>query len=534
MMRMSGKILPRRTIVSAVEAFMSISSSLYIGTTGVIAHQESMSVISDNIANMNTVAFKSSRMLFNTLLSEQMTGGSVGNQIGQGVGVSSIYRDMSVGAFETTTASTDIAISGTGFFIVSPDTSDATYYTRAGNFRFDKEGYLRDPQGNILQGYSLPVQSVLGTDPVIPAASAAPLQDIQLVTQADGSIVSLPEATTEIRMMINLDSDSTDSTTNSASPFTALFDSWDATLAEPLGNAAYAYSSSIKIYDQLGQSHVVTAYFDPVTEMTDNTSGNRIWEYLIAVPTDQDASALSSKKGVLMAGTLTFAPSGELQNMTAFSGTSDDKNTWIPVPLSESGYPVLTATLTGVDPIVSSLDMGLSTTNGWNLSTGVTSMADLDTTFNALPSMLDPTPLALALTNYNSGSSTIFKAQNGYAQGYLQSVSVDTAGNLMGNYSNGQSQALYKIPLADFINPQGLFREGGNLYSASKDSGAVTLGWPSEGRLGTIASNSLENSNVDLASEFVNMIIIQKGFDANSKSITTGDQVVQTAIQMKR
>lgn len=533
-MRMSGKFLPRPTIVSAVEASMGLSSSLYIGTTGVIAHQENMSVISDNIANMNTVAFKSSRMLFNTLLSEQMTGADVGNQIGQGVGVSSIYRDMSVGVFETTTASTDIAISGTGFFIVSPDTSDATYYTRAGNFRFDEAGYLRDPQSNILQGYRLPVESTLDADPVIPAASAAPLEDIQLVTQADGSIVSLPEATTEIRMMINLDSDSEDSTTNSTSPFTALFDSWDATQTEPLSGAAYAYASSIKVYDQLGQSHAVTAYFDPVTEVTDSTSGNRIWEYLMAIPVTEDASTLSTKKGVLMAGTLTFTPSGELLNMTAFSGTSDDKSTWVPVTLSETGYPILTATLTGTDPIVSSLDMGLSTTSGWNLPSGVATMADLGTTYSGLPSMLNPTSQALALTNYNSGSSTIFQTQNGYAQGFLQSVSVDTAGTLIGNYSNGQNQALYRIPLADFINPQGLFRQGGNLYSSSKDSGAVMLGWASEGRLGTIASNSLENSNVDLALEFVNMIRTQKGFDANSKSITTADQVVQTAIQMKK
>jgi flagellar hook protein FlgE len=531
---MSGKNLPRRAIVSAVEASMGLSSSIYIGTTGVIAHQENMSVISDNIANMNTLGFKSSRMLFDTLLSEQLTGASVGNQIGQGVGVSSIYRDMSVGAFETTTASTDIAISGTGFFLVSPDNSDATYYTRAGNFRFDEAGYLRDPQGNILQGYSLPVQSILDTDPVIPAASAATLQDIQLETQADGSIVSQPEATTEMRMMINLDSDSLDSTTNAASPFTALFDSWDATLAEPLGDAAYAYASSLKIYDQLGQSHEVTAYFDPATEMTDSTYGNKVWEYLITIPTAEDASALATKKGVLMAGTVTFAPGGELLNMTAFSGTSDDKSTWVPVGLSEAGYPILTATLAGTEPIVSSLDMGLSTASGWSLPAGVASMADLGTTYAGLPSMLDATPQALALTNYDSGSSTIFQAQNGYPQGFLQSVSVDTAGTLIGNYSNGQSQALYKIPLADFINPQGLFREGGNLFSASRDSGAVMLGWASEGRLGKIASNSLENSNVDLASEFVNMILTQKGFDANSKSITTADQVVQTAIQMKK
>jgi flagellar hook protein FlgE len=138
------------------------------------------------------------------------------------------------------------------------------------------------------------------------------------------------------------------------------------------------------------------------------------------------------------------------------------------------------------------------------------------------------------VTNFSSASSTIFQDQNGYEQGFLQSVNVETDGTIIGNFSNGQKQALYQIPLADFINPQGLFREGGNLFSATSEAGAATLGWASEGRLGGIVPNSLENSNVDLATEFVHMIITQRGFDANSKVITTSDQVVQTAIQMKR
>ena len=141
---------------------------------------------------------------------------------------------------------------------------------------------------------------------------------------------------------------------------------------------------------------------------------------------------------------------------------------------------------------------------------------------------------ALAVTNFSSGSTTIFQNQNGYERGFLQSVSVDTGGTIIGNYSNGQQQGLYKIPLADFINPQGLLREGGNLFSATAESGAETLGWAAEGPFGAVVSRSLENSNVDLATEFVNMIVTQKGFDANSKVITTSDQVLQTAIQMKR
>jgi flagellar hook protein FlgE len=512
---------------------MSISSSIYIGTTGILAHQTNMSIISDNIANMNTLGFKSSRALFGTLVSQQLAASTVENQVGQGVGVSSIYRDMEVGALETTTASTDISIGGTGFFLVSPEASDEIYYTRAGNFRFDEAGFLRDPGGNILQGYRLPLESILDSNPTVPAAASATLEDIQLITQEDGTIVSEPESTTEVRMSINLDSDSNDNSIGTGSPFTAMFDSWDASLEEPLDGGAYAYESSINIYDENGNSHVLRAYFDPVDDIN-GTSGNRVWEYLVTIPASEDASALDAKKGILMAGTLTFTPAGELLNMSAFSGTSDDKSTWTPAALGADGFPQLTVTLADAAPITTSMGFGLHTDAGWNLPGGVASMADLGTSITDLPGMISADREVLALTNFASGSTTIFQNQNGYERGFLQNVTVDTAGTIIGNFSNGQKQSLYRIPLADFINPQGLFREGGNLFSATAQAGGAMLGWAAEGRLGDIVSNSLENSNVDLATEFVNMIVTQKGFDANSKVITTSDQVVQTAIQMKR
>ncbi len=513
---------------------MGISSSLYIGSTGIIAQQENMSVIADNIANVNTVGFKSSRTIFNTLMSQQMGSASVSNQVGQGVGVSSIHYDMRLGSLEPTTEATDISISGKGFFIVSPNGNNEQYYTRAGNFRFDEEGYLRDPAGNVLQGYRLPATSILDTAPAIPPATGAAITDIRLDMQPGGGPVSEPEATTEMRMMVNLDSASPERSTSLTTPFTALFDRWDATQAEPLDAGAYAYESSMKIFDSDGKAHVVRAFFDPVVDGADIESGFRVWEFLVTVPPETDASGLTTKQGVLMAGTLTFAASGELLNMSAFEGTGDDKASWTPVGLSESGYPILNANLIGAAPISSALDMGLRTTTGWNLPPGVTSLADLGTSRADVPSMQGAETQLLAFTNFSSGSSTLYQSQNGYERGFLQSVAVNTDGVLVGYFSNGQNQGLYKIPMADVINPQGLFREGGNLFSATKDSGPVTVGWAGEGRFGSIITSSLENSNVDLATEFVHMIITQKGFEANGKVITTADQVVQTAIQMKR
>ena len=337
-----------------------------------------------------------------------------------------------------------------------------------------------------------------------------------------------------MRMMINLDSSSQERSASATSPFTALFDSWDATQLEPLDAGAYSYESSMKVFDSDGKAHVVRAFFDPVEEGTSVSSGNRMWEFLVTVPPAEDASGLATKKGVLMTGTLTFTASGELLNMSAFEGSSDDKSSWVPVGVSEDGYPVLNASLIGAEPISSAFDLGLRSDSGWNLPAGVATLADLGTNASDLPSLLNADRQILSITNFNSGSSTLYQSQNGYERGFLQSVSVDTEGVLVGYFSNGQNQSLYKIPMADFINPQGLFREGGNLFSATKDSGAVSLGWAGEGRLGSVITSSLENSNVDLATEFVNMIVTQRGFDANSKVISTGDQVVQTAIQMKR
>ncbi|NLW81377.1 MAG: flagellar hook protein FlgE [Desulfovibrionales bacterium] len=509
---------------------MSISSSIFIGTTGVTAQQENMSVISDNIANMNTVGFKSSRLLFNSLLSEQLAGADVGHQVGQGVGVSSVFTDMASGAMEKTALATDIAVGGNGFFIVSPQNSDALFYTRAGNFTFDAQGYYRDPAGNIVQGYRL-------TDS---GAAGSTLEDIRLDAPDGNTFMSDPRATSAIRMMFNLDSSAPETHSGSTSPLTALFDEWDAAQDPPLARDSYAYTSSLRVYDSAGQAHSLTAYFDPAGVESTGADGRRVWEFLLTTPPAEDGSALSTKKGVLMAGTLTFDAVGALIDMSAFQGTTDDKSSWVPASFSGDGLPVMRAATSNAGAFTATVDFGLRNGSSgagntdWILPEEFTSMDNLGTTLGGLPGLASPTVDALATTSYNATASTIFQSQNGYTAGYLESVSVASDGTIVGTFSNGQDLGLFTIPLADFINAQGLLREGGNLFSATRDSGAAILGLAGTGRLGTIAGSTLENSNVDLTTEFVNMISTQKAFDANSKVITTADQVVQTALGMKR
>ena len=143
-------------------------------------------------------------------------------------------------------------------------------------------------------------------------------------------------------------------------------------------------------------------------------------------------------------------------------------------------------------------------------------------------------PQALTSTQYASSSTTVFQTQNGYGTGFLESISVGTDGIMTGHYSNGQILNLYRVGLAKFNNQQALFKVGGNLWSATRESGDAITGHPGENGLGRIAPNSLEQSNVDIAAEFVKMITTQRGFQANARIITTTDDMLQELINLKR
>jgi len=190
-----------------------------------------------------------------------------------------------------------------------------------------------------------------------------------------------------------------------------------------------------------------------------------------------------------------------------------------------------------------------NSTTEWSATTAITSAADIggggsSTTptpslndgaeaWDRLPGM-NATRSALSTTSYNTGSTTLFQSQDGYNAGFLQGVSVDRDGILTGSYSNGQVLELYALTLADFNDQYSLYREGGNLFSETRSSGPPLTGMANASGKGAIASNSLEQSNVDLATEFVKMITTQKGYQANSKTITTTDEMLSTLIQMKR
>jgi flagellar hook protein FlgE len=467
---------------------MSISTALFTGISGLNTLGNSMSVIGDNIANVNTIGFKGSRATFEDVLAQSISTAAGTAQVGRGTTLSTVNILFQQGSFESTSEPTDLAIGGDGFFIVQQPNTQSNYYTRAGQFRFDKDGNFVNPQGYVVQGWRLDANG----------------EDVGAITNIVlDSFTSPPDATSEIRVITNLDSRATSSSPD-------LSAAWDGTQTTPIAQLSYNYQSSLQVYDTLGSSHDLTAYFDP------GASPNQ-WEYMITCPPVEDFRAGFSgtaQQGLLMRGTVSFnASSGAIEDMT-YEQYDPATSSWVTAGMSADGYPEFNAQFAAAAP-VQTMRFDIGTRD---------SSAGSGTWEND----------ALTTTQYASASTTVFQTQNGYATGFLQDMAADVDGVITGHYSNGQILELYRVALANFNNPWGLSKEGGNLFRATRASGDPTTGHPGTNGLGGIAPNSLEQSNVDLATEFVKMITVERGFQANSKIITTTDSMLQELINLKR
>lgn len=548
---------------------MGLSSAMYAGISGLSVHSEQLTVISNNLANVNTVGFKGARMDFEDVMSQDYPTSAGIAQIGRGVRVAAIFNDFSQGAFETTSESTDMAISGNGFFVVRVKGEEVQYYTRAGNFRFDSDGYLVDPHGYVLQGWAIEQEN----------ASAASQQSS--TTNTGGRIVgvptdirlenfqSAPKVTSNITVVTNLDPTTISSSNSATNPYFAMFENWDGTAATPLDEGLYAYSSSIKVYDQIGTAHTLTVYYDQVT--LSDAGGYTVWEYMVTSEPSEDGRIFNgshigetSAAGVMMIGTMTFR-SGQLVGQSAFTLKSDaggnvkNLSAWTLATFSTGGYAVFTPNFLsqsnaslddGVNALPIEVNFGLRNTDltsngggaitrGWAssgiLALNAAAVGNNITNVSLIPTAKDPMISALSTQSYDTGgSSTLFQSQDGYTAGVLLNVSVSRDGILSGQYSNGQTLELYSLTLATFSNQWGLRREGGNLFSETLDSGPALTGEAGSTGKGSVDGNSLELSNVDMATEFVNMITSQRGFQANTKVITTADSLLGEVIAMKR
>lgn len=529
--------------------------SMYVGASGITAHSNRMQQISSNIANINTVAYKSGYAFFETLSSKAAPGTTAGvvaggdnhgsAQIGNGVRLANTRTDFAEGSFDPSTESTDIAIGGKGFFGVRNADTGERVYTRDGHFRFDKNGVLKDNHGNALQGYPIDEHGVIS------ASSTDIALPIKQELDANGNMIDViksdPKATTEVSMISNLDSADIDQTTDSSNPFFALMKNWDGTSQPPLDAEKYSYNSSIKVWDKNGNAQDLIIYFDKVTPSDGDTSDRKYWEFVVGVDPSSDAAAQTagtSSAGLLMTGTLTFSGDGDLQSMSAYtlssnsSGDAKDLSNWELADINEDGMPQFSAVFADPDGGTPSeqdiaLNLGIKAGDGqWNLSG--TTAADVGSNASNLARMADGKIQGLSTTDYWGSSTTINRSQDGFGEGYLQNIEVDKDGVLRGLFSNGLSVDYYKINLYNFTNEYGLRREGSNYFSETNESGAAIEGVPQEDGMGSTVTNNLETSNVDLASEFANMILTQRGFQANSKVITTSDAVINNLLGVKK
>jgi flagellar hook protein FlgE len=411
---------------------MAISSSLYSGISGLNTNGNAMAVIGNNIANTNTIGFKSSRAVFSDLLSASINGSGGASQVGRGTGLSTVDNIFGQGTFESTESNTDLAIEGSGLFVLREPTSTTSYYSRAGAFRYDGDGYLVNPEGFRVQGIEFDADG----NPTAGNAS-----DIQV----NGNSAIPANMTANMGLSTNLDANSA----VAVAPF-------DVTDPD-----TYNYASSTTVYDSLGNTHMLTTYF---SKAADNT-----WDYNIV----DESNATVASSG---ASPLTYDTSG----------------------VQTGGGSIAIA---GIN---------------WG---GGTTVQDVN--------------LTLDTTQYANESQVLSQDQDGYGAGNLMKVSIDESGTVTANYSNGEQIKVSQIVLAKFANFGGLVKQGQNLFSATEAAGPPRTGVPGL-ELGSLFTNALEQSTVDLAAEFVKMITTQRGFQANSRVITTTDEMLGELINLKR
>ena len=743
---------------------MSLSASMWTGVSGLLAHGEKMNVVGNNLANVSTVGFRGQRMDFADFVYANTYTSAGTGQIGRGVKVGTIMGNFAQGSFETTTNATDLAISGSGFFKVNKIGKDQGFYTRAGNFSFNSEGYLVDPNGYALQGWmvdntggitrasgGLNPDSVSNQETSDIIGSGTPT-DIKLDTWT-----VFPQQTTNMTFKVNLPSASSDHARSNTNPFASLMEAWNGTQPQSsentpyIASSAYASTTTLTVYDEAGSKHTISIYYDKVdSDDVEGLGNNSMWEYIVTMDPaedqrqfwDEDAGKLrnvneTNMGGVLASGTITFDAAGRMTNQScytwggsqspdtqpnSFSEVADptnplntlqvvnldptDLNNWYPAEISSNGYPIVVANFSGVldaqtsgstngerygielnfgvkvgnfdmpwennnslgslavtpyaqngagkepeyyainteynpkadwtdrnhyqwqfkgvdygtpgtaagdaallsaiqsmygNVAISSGELGTyqdnagttqplppstiyfnfadkkfytadgtaytagsteeqtaldNFTNNWDTAQGTKNVVMKDLVGEKLAAMTpkDTTvmvaanpananhvaefnkPIVLessACTSLNS-SFTANQAQDGYGYGDLTSYSVDADGILYGVYSNGVTLPLAQVCMYDFTCQQGLRREGNNLFSQTRASGEPKSGAAGVAGLGTINSYALEQSNVDMSTEFVQMITTQRGFQSNSKVITTTDTMLDTVINMKR
>jgi flagellar hook protein FlgE len=433
--------------------------SFNIALSGLAAAQKDLDTTANNIANVNTTGFKESRAEFADVYATSIFA-SGRTKVGDGVTTAVVAQQFSQGALQFTNNSLDLAITGEGFFALTPDrqSQDLTY-TRAGAFKLNKDNFIVDNKGNFLQGFA--VDPVTGENQSV---SLSTTQPIAIPTSAGA-----PRATSNIFLSMNVDSREL---ATDAIPF-------DAT-----DRATYNHSTSVTVYDSLGESHTVTTYFrklDTTPPANAQWETYVVWDDVTGLPIQGDDLEFDSSGN--------FVPSVPPQTITLPAATLNN-------PLN--GY----------------------LTNGAQFAT------DVVVNFRDASGVREP-------TQYASTFDVTNLSQDGTTVGFLTGVDIDAFGRVLASYSNGDSAYLSQVAMVRFANVQGLKQVGNTSWKQSITSGEPIGGQANTGTFGAVNASSLEQSNVNLTTELVDLISAQRNFQANSRALEVNSTLQQTVLQIR-
>lgn len=539
---------------------MSLMKSLNSGVSGLRAFQTKMDVIGNNIANVETTGFKASRITFTEMLSQQIGSGqssdsapSSAAQVGLGTRISSIDRDFNQGGLQSTGRKSDLAIEGKGFFMVGD--GDQSYLTRAGNFAFNKDGFLVDQSGRTVQGYNAGANGEV-------QASGTPDS-----IRVDFENVFSPKATQNIFMAGNLSSEtSTKQVIQAQSAFTTdtgeIAD--ETTLINDLAQTTtdFAAGDTIDFDFTLndGTNQTITYTY---------AAGDTLQDVIDAINTGLGAGEGSASlvDGMLMVRSAQTGDSQFNLDDTTVTGTGVMTIPGFQVTeAGDTGNVSLSSTVYDEQGKAHTLMLELTQTdaNTWEYEASfldgeeVTAGGAGTITFdnsgnlssdNALQMAFDPgnganaVNFTLNLGNPENGSkvtqfagtnSAKFVSQDGYSQGKLVDYSIDGDGYVNGIYDNGKNIKLAQVAVADVTNYNGLETLGNGLYRNTVASGDVSINTASNLSETKLNSGMLEGSNVDLAREFTDMITSQRAYQSNARVITTADELLAEAVNLKR
>jgi flagellar hook protein FlgE len=503
--------------------------SLFAGVSGLRNHQVRMDVIGNNISNVNTVAFKSGRVTFKEGFAQLLQGasrppGDQGGinpiQIGLGMQIGSIDQLYSQGNLETTGLATDVAIQGDSLFVVRK--GNQSFYTRAGNFQVDAQGNLVSPaNGFIVQGRAYDNGQLLDG-----------IRDIRL--PFGQKVAARP--TGEMTLGGNLNA--------SAPIFQGDFND-PADRASAANQGAWS-ETQLTVFDSQGTKHDVKIQMWKV--------GPNEWDWQIDPQTSAIKQNSTTDNNAPPTAIELQAPPGGFEilpaNVRVTSPTDTEYNegtdwTFQAGPPPRVGFgPTMPSNADIEISYFMSPTTAVAGVNSGTFRFDPAGLLEANTTAaitfgvpGALPVEID---LRLGggvngLTQFAGTASTaVLRDQDGYTAGSLQNFSIDRFGLITGFFTNGTTQPLAKVVLADFNNPSGLLRVGDNMYQESANSGGAVFGFALEGSQSQLQAGALEMSNVDLAQEFTSMIIAQRGFQANSKVVQTSDEMLQELMTLKR